>query len=243
MPTGTLGSPRGEDLFGIVLDFTQKLGNGSITPWQAKRFLRGEDSFIVPMDTASQLTRWKDLYERHFGITLSPDFLGISDRAKGLDRLIVVAARVRVKQVFTVLGEHFTVLSSYNDFDRAGFEDERSNTVVPYAIWTKNHGEADKDNINKSANFLKKSKVPTMTLLERLLYELMFFTETGNHLDVAHETLCAGSRDENGRVPRVLWNTDDSQMFVGWQSAGASGLRERARTVVSLPAEASAQAG
>jgi hypothetical protein len=32
-------------------------------------------------------------------------------------------------------------------------------------------------------------------LLERLLYELKYFAETGKHLDIDNLTLCSGSRD------------------------------------------------
>ncbi len=48
-----LGSPR-EDLFGIVYDFTTKLHNGAITPWEAKRFLRNESLW-----SGSERAKWR----------------------------------------------------------------------------------------------------------------------------------------------------------------------------------------
>lgn len=68
--------------------------------------------------------------------------------------------------------------------------------------------EADEDLKNKSANDLEREGIAGIILRERLLYELEYFKKTGRHLDIKNVTLCSGSRDSDGRVPRVYWGSD-----------------------------------
>lgn len=91
--------------------------------------------------------------------------------------------------------------------------------------------EADEDLKNKSANDLEKEGIPGITLRERLLYELAYFNKTGQHLDVKNVTLCAGSRDSGGRVPRVRWGSDE--LYVRWYAPGSRGDDLRSRRAVS----------
>jgi hypothetical protein len=63
--------------------------------------------------------------------------------------------------------------------------------------------EPDESMAYKSADDLK--DIPCMTLRERIMFELVYFKETGNHLDIKYVTLCAGSRRSDGSVPFVVW--------------------------------------
>ncbi|MDP3726295.1 MAG: hypothetical protein Q8R36_03810 [bacterium] len=89
--------------------------------------------------------------------------------------------------------------------------------------------EADEELANKSANDLKTSGIKGITLRERLIYELAYFTETGKHLDIANWTLCSGSRYPDGHVPRVGWCY--GELDVGWYDPAhaCGGLRARER--------------
>lgn len=253
MPTnGTLGSPRAE-LFGIVLDFAQKLGNGTITPLQAKRFLRKEDPFTIPMDVASQLKRWKKLYKQCFNIVLDTNSRVIPERQEDFDRLIAVAQGVTVNQVLAFLGAHFAIdISSIKglvlkdghyeesttqvDLDTWITENERTNKDT-YVIRVRESAEADEANADKSADAIGEAKIPTMTLLERLLYELVYFTETGKHLDTDTATLCSSFRRSDDFAVNVRWCDDVLELRRVYLYASSKTLR--ARTVVSLLAEAS----
>jgi hypothetical protein len=230
MSNDMLGGPR-EDLFGIVQDFVTKLGNGSITPLQAKRFLRKDDPFTIPMDTESQLARWREIYQREFGITL-PDDIVIPEQKPGFDRLIVVAKGLTLNRMVEVFRTKFQVYLYTQDLGSAITENERTNATT-YTVWVKELVEADPDLASKSANDVKESKLATMTLLERLAYELVYFDETGKHLDVQNVTLCAGSRDSDGDVPRVNWSPDGRELCVDWDDPGGASSRLRARAVVS----------
>lgn len=63
--------------------------------------------------------------------------------------------------------------------------------------------EADEDLKNKSAEDLKKEKIPCITLRERLIMEIQHWDKTKTNLDTDNITLCAGSRYADGFVPRV----------------------------------------
>ena len=71
--------------------------------------------------------------------------------------------------------------------------------------------EADEENANKSANELKQED--QITIRERILMELAYFEETGGHLDKDNWTLCAGSRDRDGNVPRACWGGDGFDVY------------------------------
>jgi hypothetical protein len=70
-----------------------------------------------------------------------------------------------------------------------------------------------------------------ITLMEHLVLELKHFEETGNHLDVDRITLCSGSRNSDGDVPRVDWFGD--RLRVSWYGASGSSDSLRSRSVVS----------
>jgi hypothetical protein len=88
-------------------------------------------------------------------------------------------------------------------------------TTTTYAVWIDGSSEAPKRFANRSFNDLKKD-VGThhITLLERLVFEMVHFKRTNQHLDVNNITLCAGSRRPGGYVPFVNWSV--SLLYVGW---------------------------
>ena len=100
----------------------------------------------------------------------------------------------------------------------------------------KKNVEADEEQKNKSYYDLEREGIvkDCIALRERLLMELQCFQETGDHLDIENVTLCAGSRDLGGSVPRVGWYPDLlSEVRVGWDRPGDAGDRLRARVAVS----------
>ena len=103
-----------------------------------------------------------------------------------------------------------------------------------YAIWVKDNPAADKENGNVSYNQIKKRGGTYITLVERMLFEMKYFLETGEHMDTQETyTMCAGSRDSDGYVPYVCWHRGSGEMYVYWYYADDSDSRVRARAVVS----------
>lgn len=116
--------------------------------------------------------------------------------------------------------------------DKSITENDRANSKTR-AIWIKESVEADEEHANKSANDIKAAKLVTMTLLERLLYEVVYYTETGKHLDVKNVTLCAGSRYSDNYVPCVDWRPSGSGISIGRCRSNGLSMTIRAREVVS----------
>jgi hypothetical protein len=66
--------------------------------------------------------------------------------------------------------------------------------------------EADEKWANKSADDLEKLGIKGITLRDRLLFEIEYFKEMREHLDIKNFTLCSGSRHTGGGgVPSVYW--------------------------------------
>jgi hypothetical protein len=115
-------------------------------------------------------------------------------------------------------------------------DDERLDNEFPppKKITTRNFlysVEPDDATLGKSA----KEADPEMsgiTLRERLLMEIIYFKETGNHLDIKGVTLCSGSRYSAGSVPGVYWHSDG--VYVYWYNLDNAGQSYGLRSAVSL---------
>ncbi len=94
--------------------------------------------------------------------------------------------------------------------------------------------EPDEETLGLSVNQVS-TKYPDkqgITLRERLLLELSYFNETGEHLDIKGITFCSGSRDSDGRVPYVRFG--GSKVIVGWYYLDYSDAEYGVRSAVSL---------
>ncbi|MEK9186440.1 MAG: hypothetical protein AAB885_02525, partial [Patescibacteria group bacterium] len=69
-----------------------------------------------------------------------------------------------------------------------------------YAVWVKNGVESDLSIAPDNPD-----KLLIITLEERLILELKYFSETGNHLDIARYTHCLNSRDPWQNYIVVTW--------------------------------------
>ena len=101
-----------------------------------------------------------------------------------------------------------------SNLDQIVNSDRTSNKA--YSIKVKANVEADKELKNISADDLKEKGIIGITLLERLQLEIDYFKNTGEHLDIQNITLCSGSRDSDGDVPRVRWDSYGSTLCVYW---------------------------
>ncbi|MBI4119128.1 MAG: hypothetical protein HY452_02600 [Parcubacteria group bacterium] len=128
--------------------------------------------------------------------------------------------------------KHFPCWKYTSDLDSAldWDKEERNPKDAPYAILVKDTQAADDNLKNLSAIQIKEKGITTETLTERLLHELMYWSETKKHLDPNTITLCSGSRSRGGHVPHVSWGGDD--MRVRWCSHDDSSSRLRSREVV-----------
>ena len=201
--------------------------DGKRDPERVSRMLQ---AIIDGRSREELLDGWKNFYQKFFGIDLDLSQVRIPERRQGFNRLIVVAKGLTPNQVFETCQEHFPCLRYTEDLDEItkGRNDREPDQT--YAIWVRDRQEADKELKNFSANVLKEQGISGITLTERLLLELNYWSETGQHLDLRNWTLCSGSCDYEGDVPDVHW---DWRLEVGWSSSQEASPRLRARAVVS----------
>ncbi|OGY41847.1 MAG: hypothetical protein A2Y67_03265 [Candidatus Buchananbacteria bacterium RBG_13_39_9] len=158
-------------------------------------------------DVQVMIHEWREIY-REDGIEADFSNLWIPAYKKGFDRLIVIPKGLKIQQVYDNCAKLFPCLKNFILFPRPNSGDINLDKLVTnndrdpanggYAIWLRDRIEADKELKSLSANDLEKKKISGITLLERLLYELKYYKETGEHLDVKNHTLCSGSRDSIG---------------------------------------------
>ena len=172
------------------------------------------------IDLQDKIKEWQALYKM-FGLEKDFSDLLIPEKPAGLDRLLIVAQGLTPNQEFNKLKELMPVYKFEDDLDI--FIPVRK-TNRDYAIWTRDQREADD---------FQKEEINSITLEERFLFELKYFLETGQHLDVQNITRCAGSRDAAGRVPRVCWSGFYSMLYISCYGPGGMFGRLYSREVVS----------
>lgn len=158
-----------------------------------------------------QIAGMKMMYDQ-LNWSFTESGLVIPERRKSFDRLIVAAdTALTNNRAYNACGASFRSWRYANDLDVAvpSNKDERHPKNGVYAVWFRDRVEADEELKNTSADMIVEMKIKTITLLERELYELVYFMETGNHLDIQNWTLCSGSRRSDGDVPHAYWGDDE----------------------------------
>ncbi len=184
---------------------------------------------------STDLDHWVTFYREYF--FFRPDFSGLKipertdEQKKEFTRLLVIAKDITNNHVYRTCQKQFICLSYADNLDEAVPTNERDPKNGLYAIWVRDTVEADKVHKNKSADMIKQANLTTETLLERMIHELVFFSETGKHLDVKNATLCSGSHYSGGDVPRARWY--DDLFRVGWDVTDYRDDDLRSREVVS----------
>ncbi len=199
-------------------EFWAQVETGRITKERFQKFLRGEESLILE----NQVRSWEEFYLAFFGIKFTSPVEFPKKKVPGFDRLIIVAKGLTLNKVFDVCSMNFPTWKNLDNLDNAVSHNDREPKEA-YAIWVRNRVEADEELKSVSANQFK-----GITLLERMLYELKYFSETGGHLDLRSFTLCSGSRYCDGDVPDVSYN--GSEFRVSWHDSNYryAGLGPRA---------------
>ena len=79
--------------------------------------------------------------------------------------------------------------------------------VSAYTAWYRDCIEADDDIQEIPVNASAERNITGITLFNRLMLEYEYSARTrGGHLDMVKSTMCTGSHNKNGLVPRVYWH-------------------------------------
>lgn len=214
---------------GVIIYMFRQFNDGSLTLANAKAFVEHRDPFAIT-DIKSE---WAEFYRKHFRLSVDFSDVVVPVDPSGFDRIIFIPKGLKMNRVVKVLKKKFNVSLYVDDLDGDVRENIRS-ADKSYAIRLRDRVEADEELKNLSANQLKERGDNIITLLERLVYELKYWDETGgDHLDLSNWTLCAGSRYSDGLVPCVHWFTASVKLHVYWCNPDNANDCLRGRVVVS----------
>ncbi len=181
------------------------------------------DSWSRIRNYQNLIADWKKFYK---SIGVKPDFTGllIPPKPEGLDRLLIIAKGMTPQKAYDLCARKFGCWKwTDRNLDEIVSED-RSTTDKAYAVWVRDRVEADEELKDKSADKLKELNIKGITLTEREIYELKYFKETSEHLDIVNITLCTGSRYSGCSVPYVSWYGDYGKVFVSRYDSGDARL-------------------
>lgn len=213
---------------GIIRDMFRQFDDGSLTLAHAKAFIEHKNPFAIT-DIGSE---WKEFYRKYFRLSVNLYGVTITQNPGDFDRVIFIPKGLKLNDVVKAMKKCFPISSYIDDLDKDVTENVRVSDRN-YAIRIRERVEADEELKSLSANQLKQQGVNCMTLLERLVLELKYFSETGQHLDVQNWTLCAGSRRRGGHVPHVYWHAADGKLRIRWCDPGDAHVGVRGRQSVS----------
>ncbi len=210
----------------------RQVKDGSITGGMVQSLLERKNPFEETDMNQKSFADWSKFYTKHFNIKV--DFSGIKIPELPKEekwRLLFIAEGLTNNKVFDACKKKFPCYKYADDLDKSVTKNDRDPKNGTYAIWVRDVVEADEVHKNKSAKMLQEGKIFGITLLERMILELKYFTETGKHLDINNWTLCSGSRNFDLYVPYAYWYSD--KFKVSWNSTGNSNEFLRSREVVS----------
>ena len=126
------------------------------------------------------------------------------------EAVMLIPKELTLGEVFDACIEYFPIHTQYKDLNEQVINNERESQFA-YAIrFSEGQEPPDKEARLLSPVKLRENHRLSMTLLERLIYGLKFFIDTGNHLDVENITVCAGSRDNCDQVPYIYTYKQES---------------------------------
>lgn len=174
---------------------------------------------------------WEKFYKEHFGWDVDFSRVIIPVRPEVNWRLLFIAKGMTMNKAFVHGKSLFKSWRNNEDLDKAIPKNART-ASDHYAIWVYNGVEPDEEYLGKSTRQADPDMKIGMTVLERIIFEIKYFSETGNHLDIKGVTFCSGSRGSDGRVPDAYWYDDEFR--VGWSGLDYSRSTDGIRSSVTL---------
>ncbi len=171
---------------------------------------------------------YSDVFKKE--VDLSSAF--IHEKPKDSQWLMAVLEGLTREELFGKCKNRFSskAWKLYDDLNTQIVEAPR-NTSQTYFKWFRGGQEADEENKNKSADACRGEGMDIITLEERLLLELWYHWNTGQHLDLKTVTITS-SRDADGNVVIVHWGGIDDRLRVNSFSPRNAYPDWRARSAV-----------
>ncbi|MEI7810494.1 MAG: hypothetical protein WCI41_02975 [bacterium] len=223
-------------LAGFIVEFLAGILNFSqVNYWlshkdELKKKLR--ELFSITDEFSSIREEWQNFYQIHFGWDVDFSQVLISPRPEGNWRLLFIPKGMTMDFAFKVCEKLFKSLKYSDDLDKQVSRNIR-NTETSYAVWVRDEAEPDTEFLGKSTKKADPEMKIGITLLERIIFEIKYFSETRKHLDIKGLTFCSGSRGVGGIVPGACLY-DDGEFRVYWLIVGNSNSSYGVRVAVSL---------
>jgi len=222
-------------LAGFIVDFlTTLLSEVQIDYWlghknELKKKLR--EVFSIVDEYANIREEWQKFYKTHFNWDVDFSRVIIPNRPDGNWRLLFIAKGMTMNKAFDCCKAIFKSWRYSDDLDKTIPTNIRTSSDN-YAVWVRDDIEPDIEYLGKSTRQADADMKIGITVLERIILEIKYFLETGNHLDIKGVTFCSGSRYSDGSVPCALWS--DGGFNVSWYGLGCSYSSDGIRSAISL---------
>ena len=182
---------------------------------------------------------WTKFYQEYFGLSVDLSNVSIPKDSTGeFIRVLFVPKGLifeQIKEAYHRQGlslrttgyDYTTVIPNQAWYDYCEFKNTREPDSISYAIRCLDQQNADEEFCNRSYDQVKAGQADCMTVVERLIFGLKFYSETqGRHLDDDSVlTRCDGSLAFNGReVPCIGYVRFPGNKFISveWQSPNDS---------------------
>jgi hypothetical protein len=231
-------------LAGLIMEILAKILNFK----QAKYWLGHKEEFkknvfkIFFVDEYADVREeWKKFYKTYFdwNVDFSTVIIPIMP-TNGRWRLLFIPRGMRDELAFEICKKFFSECFNYwNSNGLKITKNIRNTNNKHYGIWVRYSVEPDIEFLGQPA-CISDPDMLGITLLERIVFEIKYFTETrGEHLDVKGTTFCSGSQDKDGNNPQVRY-TKDKKFEIHCRVAGGIGMDMGIRKVVSLESQVEA---
>ncbi len=199
---------------------------------EAANILRRKERFVKHIESFFKngvFADWRNFYRTNFDIKLGD--LELPAESAEFVRPIIVAKDLTPNRVFDVCVKNFPSWRYVDDLDKSFVNNDRY-PENSYAVLVRDTIETEGIHAGKTAEELAEAGIKGITLLERMIFELKYFTETRGHLDTYNQTLCSGSRNIHDLVSTAYSNGEMFRIYnIDQFSAGY--LRLRCREVAA----------
>lgn len=223
-------------LAGFIVDFLATILNFSqVEYWlghktELKKKLR--EVFSIADEFSEVREEWQKFYKTHFNWDVDFSQVSIPLKPNGKWRLIFIPRGMNLNLAFSVCEKLFKSWKYTEDLNQSITKNVR-NTDSHYAIWVRDEIEPDQEFLGKSTRQADPDMKIGITLLERIIFEVKYFTETGNHIDIKGLTFCSGSRNAYGYVPGAYLYCN-GKFYVCWHDLDLCDSKCGIRSAISL---------
>jgi len=181
---------------------------------KAKLKKKLREVFLITDEFFEIREEWQRFYKTYFNWDVDFNQIIIPPNPNGKWRLLFIPKGMTLNLAFSICEKLFKSWKYTENLNEVVTKNIR-NTENHYAIWVRDEIEPDQEFLGKSTRQSDPDMLIGITLLERILFEIKYFTGNGVHLDIKGVTFCSGSRNTNGTVPDAYLH-DDGKFHVHW---------------------------